>query len=325
MNLPAKVVGLDNLRFPDNRQLHLAIGMFDGVHLGHQSVIRGAIEAAGKSGGIAAVLTFWPHPSALFTPDRTVPQITTPEVKEEILSSLGVQLVIEQPFTPEFAAIPAEEFVQHLRRCLPRLASIHIGENWRFGKGRKGDADLLVALGRAHGVEVVSAPRLQVEGEPISSTRIRDCLARGQITFANTLLGHTYFSEGTVKEGQRVGRTLGFPTLNLAWDPQLKPLFGVYLVRVARSDAEKEEERLPGVANYGIRPTVDASMLSAPLLEIHLLENVRSFATGDRLRVEWLEFLRPEKRFASLDELKEQIERDVTKARELFRSKRQGT
>lgn len=315
MNLPAKVQGLEDLQLPD-RPVHLAIGMFDGVHLGHQSVIKGAVQAAAESGGIVAVLTFWPHPSALFSPDRPVPQITMPEFKEEVLRSLGVDLIIEQPFDPAFASIPAENFVIHLRRCLPRLVSIHIGENWRFGKGRKGNAPLLIELGRASGIHVVSALRLQREGEPISSTRIRDCLARGEIRLANTLFGYPYFSEGPVEEGKRLGRTIGFPTLNLAWDPQLKPRFGVYVVRVTRSGTGGES--FPGVANFGLRPTVDSSERRKPLLEIFLLADTCPFTVGDRLRVEWLDFLRPEKHFSNIDDLKVQIGRDVEKARQAF-------
>lgn len=295
--------------------------MFDGIHRGHQSVIQGAIDAARASGGITAVLTFWPHPSVLFSPQHTVPQIMTPDLKEQVLRSLGVDLIIEQPFTPEFASIPAEDFVAHLRRCLPRLLSIHIGENWRFGKGRKGDAAFLVELGRASGVRVVSAPRLQFEGEPISSTRVRDCLARGEIALANALFGYNYFSESVVEEGKRLGRTLGFPTLNLAWDPQLKPRFGVYAVRASRAGAKGDGgNHFPAVANYGIRPTVDSSGQAKPLLEVFLLGDSCPFTTGDRLRVEWLQFIRPEEHFSGIEELKNQISRDVGRAREFFSS-----
>jgi riboflavin kinase / FMN adenylyltransferase len=315
VNLPAKVDGLEGLRLPD-RELHLAIGMFDGVHRGHQSVIREALAGAGRSGGLTGVLTFWPHPSYLFHPDHPVPQIMVPEVKVGVLHALGVDLVIEQPFTPEFAAIPAEEFVRWLQRHLPCLRSICVGENWRFGKGRKGDAPMLQELGRAADIRVIVVPRLQSGDQPISSTRIRECLAQGEVALANLLLGYAYFCEGAVVEGQRLGRKLGFPTLNLLWDPPLKPRFGVYAVR-ARRAGDGEREWHAGVANYGVRPTVASSGEVRPLLEVHLLDRC-PFSAGDQLRVEWTEFLRPEQRFCGVEDLKAQIARDCAQARRIF-------
>lgn len=317
MNFPAKVSGLKDLRLPE-RELHLAIGMFDGVHRGHQRVIQNAIDGARRSGGIAGVLTFWPHPSYLFLPENPVPQIMTPDVKEQVLRSLGVDLIIEQPFDREFAAIPADHFVLHLQSHLPGLRALYVGENWRFGKGRTGDAAFLAGLGRAAGVEVISAPRLQFEGSPVSSTRIRDCLRRGEMAAANALLGYTYFSEGIVREGKRLGRTLGFPTLNLPWAPLLKPRFGVYAVRVAGVSRGDGGGGLPGVANYGLRPTVEESGQTEPRLEVFLLGDQCPFSTGDEIRVDWLDFLRPEKTFPSLDALKEQITRDVEQAKKFF-------
>lgn len=316
MKFPEKVNGLEDLELPE-RELHMAIGMFDGVHRGHQSVIKNALDGARRRGGISGVLTFWPHPSYLFRPDQPVPQIMTPDLKEQVLLSLGVNLIVEQAFSAEFSSIPAEEFVLHLRRHLPPLHSIYIGENWRFGTGRKGDAALLKDLGRSAGIDVVSAPRLEYAGQPISSTRIRKCLTAGEIATANILLGYRYFSEGTVEEGKRLGRTLGFPTLNLPWSPQLKPRFGVYAVSVRGAGQDSGSEGFPGVANYGIRPTVGSTGEPHPLLEIFLLGDSCPFSTGDRLHVEWLEFLRPEKRFANVEELKTQIARDVEKARRL--------
>lgn len=309
MKFPCKVDALEGLALPDDRELHLAIGMFDGVHLGHRQVIQNAIGGARRSGGIAGVLTFWPHPSCLFTPEKAVPQIMTPQMKEQVLRSLEVDLIIEQRFDRTFAAIPAEEFVAYLRRCLPSVRGLYVGENWRFGKGRKGDAALLAELGRAAGITVVSAPRLRLDGIPISSTRIRECLREGKMAEANALFGYPYFCESTVIEGRRLGRTLGFPTLNLSWDPPLRPRFGVYAVRVGRARGESEA-MIPAIANYGMRPTVEKGE-SGPLLEVHIPDGDCPFTANDLLRVEWLEFLRPEQSFANVDELKAQILRDI--------------
>ena len=158
-----------------------------------------------------------------------------------------------QPFTRDFAAITAEEFVPFIKRHLPRLAGIYVGENFRFGQGRKGDVAMLVEEGRRHGISVFSAPRVNLNGEPISSTRIRERIQSGDMKGAAALLGYVYTAEGIVVHGKHLGRTIGFPTLNLGWSPDLRPLYGVYAVRVSGA---KSYGWLPAVANYGLRPTV---------------------------------------------------------------------
>ncbi|MBP7140526.1 MAG: riboflavin biosynthesis protein RibF [Opitutaceae bacterium] len=291
--------------------------MFDGVHRGHQAVVKSAIDAARRHGGTSAVLTFWPHPSVLFKPDNPVRQLQTPEFRERLLFSLDLDAVITQPFTREFASIKAEQFLSTLKGWLPLLAAVFVGDNWRFGNGRSGDVPFLQAEGKRLGIEVVSILRLQAEGEVVSSSRIRALLAEGDITGANALLGYAYFCEGVVTPGKRLGRTLGFPTLNLAWSPDLAPRFGSYVTRV-RSILEDDEPWLPAVANYGLRPTVEQS--SKPLLEVHVIGNCNLDA-GDRICVEWLSFLRPERRFADVNELKSQINADLESARAYFRSR----
>jgi riboflavin kinase/FMN adenylyltransferase len=299
------------------RPLHLAIGMFDGVHLGHQAVIEPAVHSARRCGGLAGVLTFWPHPSRVFNPAERVRMLMSPEMKFRVLLRLGVDAVIEQPFTPAFARITAEEFLPHLQQCLPQLAGVYVGENWRFGAGRKGDVKLLLAEAGKHQVPVVSVPRIYCNGEPISSTRIRDCLEAGRLEETNLLLGYSYFAEGVVTPGRRLGRTLGFPTLNVPWQPELQPRHGVYAVRVT---GDLTAAALPGVANYGLRPTVAAS--GGPLLEVHVLGPC-PFATGSRVMVEWLKFLRPEQKFANVEELRAQIARDRETAEAFFRPQAQ--
>ena len=323
MNFPCKVDSLDGIDLA-GRSLHLAIGMFDGVHLGHQSVIESAVHSARRQDGVAGVLTFHPHPSALFRPEDPTRLIMEPASKTKFFHGLGADLVIEQPFDRKFAAIPADRFPDYLLERLPTLDSIYVGENWRFGRGREGDVAFLIERARPLGISIISMPRLQRNGKPISSSRIRKCLLEGEVEEANSLLGYTYFVEGTVCSGRGMGARLGFPTLNIPWPGDLRPRFGVYGVRAAPADAAGEEapwgaraRRVPGIANFGVRPTVEADA-TEPVLEVHLLAGESPFGPGDRLRVEWLFFHRPEEKFADLDALKARIVRDCREVRDRF-------
>jgi riboflavin kinase / FMN adenylyltransferase len=308
---PAVFSSLESTQLPP-QPLHLAIGMFDGVHLGHHAVVEAALQSARRSGGIAGVLTFHPHPSALFQPDHPTRLIMELPTKTRLLLRLGLDAVITQPFTPEFARIAAPDFLPWLKERLPGLAAVYVGENWRFGAGRKGDVALLVAEGRRLGVSIFSAPPVNFDGEPVSSTRIRNLLEAGDVAAAGALLGYEYYAEGAVLSGRRLGRTLGFPTLNLAWAPELRPRLGVYVARVR---GPKSGTSLPAVANYGLRPTVEQT--TEPRLEAHVLGPC-PFNQGDAVTVDWLAFLRPELKFGGLDELRTQIARDVADARRQF-------
>jgi riboflavin kinase / FMN adenylyltransferase len=278
--------------------------MFDGVHLGHHAVIEAAVHSARRSHGVAAVLTFWPHPSRLFRPEQAVRLIMTPTLKNRQLARLGVDAVITEEFNADYARIEAEEFLPRLKKSLPTLTTIYVGENWRFGRGRRGDITLLVAEAKKHGIAIVSAPRINQNGEPISSTRIRTYLEEGRMEEVNALLGYTYFAEGTVAPGKQLGRKLGFPTLNVVWEPDLRPRFGVYAVLVSGA---KVGEPLQAVANYGLRPTVENSII--PRLEIHVLAPC-PFDAGDALSIEWLSFLRDERKFDGVESLRTQIAAD---------------
>jgi riboflavin kinase/FMN adenylyltransferase len=311
MSFPVQFDGMERAVL-SSRPLHLAIGIFDGVHLGHRAVIEAAVHSAHRSHGQAAVLTFDPHPSVLLRPQQPTRMLMQPPAKARLLGSLGVEVVITQRFTPQFAETTAEDFLPMLRTHLPQLAAVYVGENWRFGRGRSGDIALLVAEGRKLGLSVFSAPRVNLDGEPISSSRIRAAVETGEIATANLMLGYVYFAEGVVLAGKKLGRTLGFPTLNLAWSPDLRPRFGVYVVRVSGS---KSPEPLRAVANYGLRPTVEQS--TEPRLEVHLLDDC-PYDAGDQIMVEWLSFLRPEQKFSGVDELRAQIARDRTEADLLF-------
>lgn len=313
MKLPAIVDSLQALDLPP-RELHLAIGMFDGVHLGHQAVIESAIHSARRSGAISGALTFWPHPSRILRPDKPTTLIMPPGQKAGNLQSLGIDIVIQIEFTLEFSRTNAEEFVSMLKKSLPKLTAIYVGENFRFGRKRAGDISMLIAEAKKLNIHVFSIQRIKHNGEDISSTRIRADIANGRIAEANALLGYNYFCEGIVKPGKGLGQKIGYPTLNLTWSPELQPLYGVYAVQIT---VPGEKETMPGVANYGLRPTVGAD--SEPVLEIHLLAvSPPEFKTGDTLRVEWLSFLRPEKKFPSIDDLKAQIALDKEQATRQF-------
>lgn len=311
MILPALIDGLERVELPA-RPLHLAIGMFDGVHVGHRAVVETAVQAARTAGGIGAVLTFWPHPSTLFRPDKPTRLLQTPALKARQLIALGMEVVITQAFTRELAALPAEEFLAWLQHRLPQLAAVYVGENFRFGQGRRGDVAMLVAEGRRLGLRVFSAPRVSLDGEPISSTRIRELLESGDVEAANARLGYPYLAEGVVAPGKRLGRTIGFPTLNVAWAPELRPRLGVYAVRVS---GPRSPQPRPAVANYGIRPTVEN--VTEPRIEAHVLGEC-PFGEGDAVTIEWLRFLRPERKFAGLEELRAQIARDRAEAAAYF-------
>lgn len=311
MELPIEVRTFEELA-ELSKPLHLAIGVFDGVHLGHKAVIESAVFSAQRSGGVSAVLTFDPHPSRLFRPDEPTLLLMPIGDKAAMLHEIGVQIVICKTFDREYAAIPAERFLAHLKSALPTLRSISVGENFRFGRKRLGDVTTLVESGRALDLNVFSVDRVKFNGQPISSTRIRSDLRTGAIESVNALLGYNYITRGCVAGGQRLGRQIGFPTLNLPWEPECVPAFGVYRVRFR---ALGSSEWSAGVANYGVRPTVSGGQAS-PVLEVHGFE-ATTLDTGAEIEVEWLNFLREEKRFESLDALTAQIERDVNTARKL--------
>lgn len=295
--------------------LHLALGMFDGVHLGHQAVIESAVHSAQRTGGQAGVLTFDPHPSTLFRPQDPTRLLQPREVKERLLAEWGVELIIFQRFTKEFASVAAADFPKMLRAHLPTLRSLHIGENFRFGKGRLGDVKVLIEACQPLGIGVFSVERIKHNGEPISSTRIRASLTEGRIDDVNELLGYNYFSLGKVIPGRQLGRTLGFPTLNLRWSPDLRPALGVYAVRVRRDNGGVWQN---AVANYGLRPTVEDAAVE-PLLEVHVIGET-DLTANEQVKVEWLRYLRPEQKFASVDALRVQIERDKDAAQRWFAS-----
>lgn len=281
--------------------LHLALGVFDGVHIGHQAVIDQAVQAARASGGLSFVVTFSPHPIRIIAASKAPSSLlATLDDKAEVMKSHGVDGLLVIHFDHNFAAMPAEDFVRKL--CEADVASISVGEDWRFGNKRLGDVNLLQNMGVEFGFQLTAVPPVIWDGERISSTRIRQAIRDGNFDAVEAMLGRHYELSGKVVEGRKLGRTLGFPTANLHFADMQLPKDGVWLVEV------NGERR--GVANLGMRPTVDGTQRT---LEVHLLD-FSGDLYGQVLRVRFVHFIREERKFPSIDALREQIAADVREA-----------
>ena len=284
--------------------VYLAIGIFDGVHRGHQALIEEAQADAKKTGGTAVVMTFEPHPMMFFQRSEPPLRLSSPRHKELLLERQGVTHLAVLPFEAARAAQTAEEFVDDLRAACRPLGGVVVGADWKFGKGRGGDVALLRRMG---GFEVDGIPAVTIEGEVISSTAIRLAVARGDLEFAEKALGRPYSILGPVVPGRKMGHTIGFPTANIETDGFQLPPDGVYAVRVRIGD-----KTFRGIANLGVRPTVayDAKRV----LEVHLFD-FDGDLYGMEVEVEFLRFVREERKFDSVEELQAQIARDVAAVR----------
>lgn len=290
----------------------VAIGNFDGLHLGHRAVIDAAASFARELDAPLGVVTFEPHPREVLQPGQAPARLTPLRRKAELLAGLGVDVLHLLRFDPVLLAATPEAFVGEILAGRLGVRAVAAGEDFRFGYRRAGDMALLARLGGEHGMRVAAVPPLEVEGAVCSSTRIRKALADGEVALAARLLGYPYELEGVVRPGDRRGRTLGFPTANvhpLGRRPLL-PATGVYAVRAGVRGPGGEVRWHPAVANLGHRPTFDGRTL---LLEVHLLEGGGDLY-GRRLRVAFLERLRGERKFAGVDEIKAQIGRDRERA-----------
>jgi len=280
--------------------MNLAVGFFDGVHLGHRSILAHADEA----------LTFLSHPASVFAPDRAPPLLMSAEMRLSAIadalghvSTSGRNPVRAIPFTAGFAASTPEDFADWLHREYPDLDTVFCGPNWTFGAKGAGDASTL----RSFGFRVTAVPFVEMGGRPISSTRIRTALAAGQLDEASNLLGHYHSVEGTVFSGKGLGRQIGFPTINLTIPNGLVKLpAGVYDVITPFG---------PGVANCGLAPTLEERRWNVPVLEVHLTAPPADLSVQSSMVVTFRRFIRPERKFPSLDELRAQIARDIDTVR----------
>ena len=305
MQVLRSIPELSALRGP----LFTAIGVFDGVHLGHQAVISTSASHARQAGGTPVVVTFDPHPAKVLRPDKAPHLITATQHKIALIRDLGVEHLLVVPFTREFAATPPEHFVQELVTHAKPLREICVGHEWSFGRNRAGNLALLQKLGRQHHFDVVGIKPVAVNGTVVSSTAIRYAVETGDLAKAAEMLGREYTILGTVKAGAQLGRKLGFPTANLSAHSEQFPPNGVYA-----AEARLEGEMRRGVVNLGYRPTVSGGTPER-LLELHLFDLDRDIYGRD-VEVRFTRYLRPEQKFGSLAELSAQIGRDVQQARE---------
>ncbi len=288
--------------------IFLAIGVFDGVHLGHQAVLRRALADAQSDGGTAVAVTFDPHPLRVLRPDQAPRLLTSTPHKLQLIRGLGLDHVLIIPFDPRFAATEPADFIRALVAAARPLREICVGFEWSFGKGRAGNLALLGKLGVELGFAEIGVPAVEVDGEIVSSTLIRRAVEAGDLTRAARMLGREFTILGTVVEGDHIGKTLGFPTANLSAHNEQFPPDGVYAVQTRRG-----AQMLPGVVNIGVRPTIKTAS-GERLLEVHLFDFDETIY-GEDLEITFRQFLRPEQKFPSLEALRAQIAQDAGQAR----------
>jgi riboflavin kinase/FMN adenylyltransferase len=294
-----------------NRKVCLAIGFFDGVHLGHQQIIRQTISDARQHGALALVITFDQHPNSVVAPARLPPLIYSLPQKLRAIESLGPEALLLIHFDKMFSQKPGEAFIHELAGAWKGIQSICVGANFVFGHKRGGNVELLKRLGAelkfiVHGMAAVSLDR-----KPVSSTRIREAIRAGELDLASQMLGRAYSIAARVVEGDKLGRQIGFPTANLDTTSLALPPHGVYAIRVL---ARGQNHR--GVLNIGTRPTLE-NPTPAVRAEAHLLD-FNAGLYGEELEIVFAEKLRDEQKFPSLNELKTQIARDIERARGVF-------
>ncbi len=291
-------------------QSAVAVGNFDGVHRGHQALVAAAVARAAQSGGSAVVLTFDPHPARFLRPQAAPAVLTTLAQKEELVRALGIDRLVALEFDERVAALSPDAFARDVLAGALGAHHVVVGDSFRFGHDRAGDARTLEAAGGTLGFSVQVIPPLLHAGRPVSSSRVREALGTGDVREAEALLGRPYALDARVVRGDARGRDLGFPTANLAGGEQMVPARGVYAGRCLLPGGEL----WPAVVNVGERPTFGGGGL---VVEAHLLD-FEGDLYGQSVRLAFLERLRDERRFASKGELVERIRQDVREARALF-------
>lgn len=290
----------------------VAIGNFDGVHRGHQAVLGAALDKAAALGRPALALTFEPHPRQVFQPQTPLFRITPAPMRARLLGAMGFGVVVEQAFDRDFSRLPAEEFVARILVADLGVAHVVTGYDFHFGKDRQGGPQFLIAAGERSGFGVACVEAFCDEGaDAISSSRIRALLAQGDVAGAAGLLGYRYTVEAEISHGKKLGRTLGFPTANMALPAATGLAHGIYAVRLRRGNGALHD----GVASFGRRPTVTDD--GAPLLETYLFD-FSGDLYGETACVSFFGFLRGEEKFDGLDPLVAQMKRDEAEARALL-------
>jgi riboflavin kinase/FMN adenylyltransferase len=286
----------------------VTIGNFDGVHLGHRAILARVLKRARELDGQAVAVTFEPHPLKVLRPEMNLPLLTTPDQKLSLLAASGLDGVVVLPFTHELAAMLARDFVQQYFCERLQVREAVVGHDYRFGRGREGNIELLIEMGKNHGFTVQVVWAVETDGAVVSSSLIRALLRLGKVEEGARLLGRPYGVVGRVVRGKgRGAKLLGVPTANLRPENELLPASGIYAVRVRRG-----AETFSGVANIGTCPTFDNQDLS---LEVHLLE-FQGDLYGENLEVHFVTRLREERRFPSIEALAAQIRADIHQARQ---------
>ncbi len=285
----------------------VALGNFDGFHKGHQAVVGRAVTRARSEGRPVLVATFDPHPARFFKPDLPPFRLTTLDQRERLFGEAGADAMLVFDFDSDLAAVAAPDFINDHLVSRIGAAGVATGEDFTFGKGRGGDVEMLKLVGRANRLSVDSVSAVAEDGEPVSSSRIREALKAGDCATATRLLTRPFAIQGLVEHGDKRGRELGYPTANLALGKYLRPRFGIYAVRARLEDGRS----LAGVANLGIRPMFDPPR---ELLEVHVFDFDEELYDR-RIEVELIDFLRDEARFEDLDLLKAQMAMDCQEAR----------
>ena len=307
---------MDIIYFPDDPRpaswTHpvLALGNFDGVHRGHRKILDRLMRVAAERSGTAVVMTFDPHPPRVVRPDKAPALLMTTAQKLDAMAAIGVQGAAIVRFTPELSRWTPDEFVKTVLVDWLRVAEVWVGANFLFGRDRTGNFSLLRTLGGTLGFKTEKIDPVRYKDFVVSSTRIRRLVAEGRVDEAGALLGHQYYVDGTVTQGDRRGRTIGFPTANLCTDNELLPPHGVYATTATIGGVVR-----PSITNVGVRPTVEAS--GRTHVETHVF-NFEQNLYGQLMRVGFVQRIRDERAFESLDALRTQIGADCDRARVLF-------
>ena len=291
------------INFSTNRKTIITIGTFDGVHLGHQSILKKVVEAKENNTYEASLLTFFPHPRMVLQQDTSIKLLNTIDEKAELLDKFGIDNLIIHPFDAAFSNLSAEEFVKEILIDRLNIHKIIIGHDHRFGKNRTADISDLILFGKKYGFEVEQINAHEIDEIAISSTKIRKALMEGNIKLANQFLGYSYFISGKVIEGKKIGRTLGFPTANIQINESYKllPKNGVYIV-----SSEINDILYFGMMNIGNNPTLGENEQSIEVHYFDMSENIYN----EKLKISILEHIRDERKFNSLPDLQAQLEKD---------------
>jgi riboflavin kinase / FMN adenylyltransferase len=287
----------------------LTIGNFDGVHLGHQKILRSVVERARQSGHTACVVTFSPHPLVVLRPGAAPQLLETPDQRMRHFESLGLDAALVLHFDAALAALSPEDFVRRILCDALHASAVLVGENFRFGRGQSGNVATLRQLGRALGFAVETIPPVVVRGEVVSSSAIRRAIAEGRVCYAARLLGRPFALEGEIRSGTGTGHKLLFPTLNLATSQEILPAGGVYA-----TETVIDEKVYRSATNVGMRPTFDGTHLT---VESHLFDFSRQLSYGS-MEVRFWRRLRDERKFPDLASLRQQIQRDLARSRRFF-------